>query len=68
MSIKKRRGHKRAIVAITRILLTATYHILSKNEPYNPELYRKIEILSKTRNITVDQTISFARRHGYSVA
>ena len=68
LSIKKRRGHKRAIIAITRMLLTAIYHILSKDEPYNPELYKKIEILPKTRNITVDQAVSFARRHGYSVA
>jgi len=41
LSIKKRRGHKKAIVAIARMLLTAIYSILSKNEPYNPELYRK---------------------------
>jgi hypothetical protein len=68
LSIKKRRGHKRAIIAIARMLLTAIYHILSKDEPYNPELYKKIEILPKTRNITVDQAVSFARRHGYSVA
>lgn len=41
LSIKKRRGHKKAIVAIARMLLTAIYNILKKNEPYNPELYRK---------------------------
>lgn len=68
LSIKKRRGHKRAIIAITRMLLTAIYHILLKDEPYNSELYKKVEILPKTRSITVDQAISFARRHGYSVA
>ena len=68
LSIKKRRGHKRAIIAITRMLLTAIYHILLKEEPYNPELYKEVEILPKTRSITVDQAISFARRHGYSVA
>ena len=44
LSIKKRRGHKKAIVAIARMLLTAIFHILSKNEPYNPELYRKYDI------------------------
>ena len=44
LSIKKRRGHKKAIVAIARILLTAIWHILSKNEPYNAELYRKIDV------------------------
>lgn len=68
LSIRKRRGHKRAIIAIARMLLTAIYHILKKDEPYNSELYKKAEILPKTRNITVEQAILLARRHGYSVA
>lgn len=41
LSIKKRRGHKKAVVAIARMLMTVIYNILSKNEPYNPDLYRK---------------------------
>ena len=68
LSIRKRRGHKRAIIAIARMLLTAIYHILLKGEPYNPELYKKAEVLPKTRNITVDEAILLAKRHGYSVA
>jgi len=44
LSIKKRRGHKKAIVAISRMLLTAIFHILTKNEPYNAELYRQADI------------------------
>ena len=67
LSIKKRRGHKRAIIAITRMLLTAIFHILKKGEPYNPELYKKAEIMPQTRKITVMQAIFLAQRHGYSV-
>lgn len=67
LSIKKRRGHKRAVIAIARMLLTAIYHILKKSEPYNAELYKKIESISKTREITVEQAILLAQRHGYSV-
>ncbi len=37
LSVKKHRGHKKAIIAIARMLLTAIYNILKKNEPYNPE-------------------------------
>jgi len=44
LSIKKRRGHKKAIVAIARMLLTAIFHILKKNEPYNPDLYRQSDV------------------------
>src|SRR5690606_27032165 len=38
-SIKKRRGHKRAIIAIARMLLVCVYNILVKNEPFDFELY-----------------------------
>ena len=38
LALKKRRGHKKAIIAIVRILLTAIYCILKKSEPYNPSL------------------------------
>ena len=41
LSIRKRRGHKRAIIAIARMLLTAIYHILKKDEPYNPLALQK---------------------------
>ena len=53
--------------SIAQILLTAIYHILKKDEPYNPELYKKAEILPQTRNITVEQAILLARRYGYAV-
>lgn len=34
--IKKRRGHKRAIIAIARMLLTCIYHMFLKKEAFNP--------------------------------
>ena len=37
LALKKRRGHKKAIIAIARMLLTAIYNMLKKNETYNPE-------------------------------
>ena len=35
LALKKRRGHKKAIIAIARMLLTAIYNILNCNEVYN---------------------------------
>ena len=35
--IKARRGHKKAIIAICRMILTAIWHILSDLKPYTPE-------------------------------
>lgn len=65
--IKKRRGHKRAIIAIARMLLTAIYHILKKKEPYNPELYQKADVLPVNREITVEQAILLAKSQGFRI-
>ncbi|WP_368654095.1 IS110 family transposase [Ornithinibacillus sp. 4-3] len=67
LNIKKRRGHKRAIIAIARMLLTAIYHILKKKEPYNPELYQTVDVLPVSREITVEQAISFAKSQGFRI-
>lgn len=37
--IKARRGHKKAIIAVCRMLLTAIWNILSKLEPYSAAGY-----------------------------
>jgi len=66
-AIKKRRGHKKAIIAIARMLLTAIYNILKKNEPYNAELYRKANLPPVQREVTVEQAIYILQRQGYLV-
>lgn len=35
--IKPHRGHKKAIIAVCKMLLTAIWNMLRKLEPYNPE-------------------------------
>lgn len=67
LSLKKRRGHKKAIIAIARMLLTAIYNILKKNEPYNPELYRKADRPPTHREVSVDQAIFILQRQGYLI-
>ena len=64
---KKRWGHKKAIIAIARILLTAIYNILFKNEPYNPELYAHINTPPKQRTVSVEKAIFILQRQGYLV-
>lgn len=66
--MKKRRGHKKAIIAIAGMLLTATYNILKKNEPYNPELYRKDDRPPSHREVSVAEAIFIFQRQGYLVA
>lgn len=67
LSLKKRRGHKKAIIAIARMLLTAIYNILKKNEPYNPELYRQADNPPIHRTVSVDEAIFILQRQGYLV-
>jgi transposase len=67
LKLRKRRGHKRAIIAIARMLLTAIYNILKRKEAYNAELYIKSDIFPVNREITVEQAILLAKNHGYHV-
>lgn len=67
LNIKKRRGHKKAVIAIARMLITAIYNILKKNEPYNAELYRKSDLPPAHREVSVDEAIFILQRQGYIV-
>lgn len=67
LSLKKRRGHKKAIIAIARMLLTAIYNILKKNEPYNPELYRNGDRPPAHREVSVEEAVFILQRQGYLV-
>ena len=67
-ALKKRRGHKKAIVAIARMLLTAIYNILKKREPYNADLYRKSDLPPAHRNVSLEEAIFILQRQGYLVS
>jgi len=66
-ALKKRRGGKKAIIAIARKLLTAIWHILSKNEPYNAELYQKTDKPPVNRVLTKEQAFALLRSRGYMI-
>ncbi len=68
LSLKKRRGHKKAIIAIARMLLTAIYNMLKKNEPYNPGLYLRCNNTPpEHRAVSVEEAIFILQRQGYLV-
>jgi hypothetical protein len=66
-TIKKRRGHKKAIIAIARKLLTAIWHMLYKSEPYNAELYHKADNIPANRVLTPKQAIALLRSKGFII-
>lgn len=70
-SIKKRRGHKKAIIAIARLLLVSAYHILRNGEVFDNDrfdslLNRNIKKHNKQVQNT-DDMISYLTKLGYSV-
>ena len=52
---------------IARMLLTAIYNILKKNEPYNAELYRCCNTPPEHRAVSVEEAIFILQRKGYLV-
>jgi len=67
LALKKRRGGKRAVIAIARKRLTAVWHILSKNEGYNAELYRKADKPPVARVLTTTQAVALLRGKGFLI-
>ena len=67
LALKKRRGHKKAVIAVARMLLTAIYNMLKKNEPYNSELYRKGNRPPDHREVSADEAIFILQQQGYLV-
>ena len=67
-ALKKRRGHKKAVIAIARKLLAAIWHMLTKNEAYNHELYQKSDPPPVNRVLTPEQAFALLRKHGYQIA
>lgn len=70
-SIKKRRGHKKAIIAIARLLLVSTYHILKKGEVFNNNRFDSLlnkNIKKNNKKVqNTDDMISYLIELGYSV-
>ena len=62
LALKKRRGHKKAIIAVAKMLLAAIYNILKKNKPYNSEIYRKSDRPPAHREVSVEEAIFFLQR------
>lgn len=65
--LKARRGHKKAIIAICRMLLTAIWHILSDGEPYSSEGYFTERPLSLSQVLTAQQALNLLKSRGFII-
>lgn len=69
--INKRRGHKKAIIAIAKMMMVSIYHIISEKKSFNPTDY--IELINPNFNqpkVTLNDTNVFAylKSQGYDTS
>lgn len=60
--IMKRRGKKRAIIAVARMILTAIYHMLSTGEAWNPTDLYKIDMPEPLKNRQKEKAVTQAMK------
>ena len=60
--ISKRRGKKRAIIAIARMILTATFHMLSTGEVWNPVDLQQIDMPPEMRERELQKSLRKAAK------
>jgi transposase len=65
--LKARRGHKKAIIAICRMLLTAIWNILSKLESYSADGYFQYRLVPESMVITKSHALNLLRSRGYII-
>lgn len=62
--IRKRRGHKKAIIAIARMILVSIYHMLLKMESFNPSDYDDFMNPKPRKEITVEKALNYLIAQG----
>lgn len=69
LRIKKRRGHKKAIIAISRMMLVSIYHMILTGETFNPSDYESFKNPKpvKQKQLTVEKATEFLKNLGYEV-
>ena len=63
--IKARRGHKKAVIAICRILLTAIWHILTDLKLYTPEGFLEPHPVNESKVLTTSQALNLLIQRGF---
>jgi len=65
--IKSHRGHKKAIIAVCKMLLTAIWNMLSKLEPYSPDGFLEHRPVNESKVLTKAQALELLRKRGYTI-
>lgn len=69
-NIKKRRGHKKAIIAIARIMLVSVYHMILTGEEFNPCDYKSFmkPKANGNKSLTVEKALEFLKQSGVDIS
>ena len=64
--LAKRRGKKKAIIAIARMMLTSIYHMLTNNEDFHPDDYEAIVNPPEQKSVVLnlENALQFLRGQG----
>ena len=69
-NIKKRRGHKKAIITIARMMLVSIYHMILTGEVFQPTDYESfMNPRSDTKqSLTVEEALNFLKQSGIDIS
>lgn len=66
--LRKRRGHKKAIIAIARKMMVCIYHMLKNGEAFDPSDYERLKNpKQKQRRLTERSALELLRELGYEI-
>lgn len=65
--IKARRGHRKAIIAVCRMLLTAIWNVLSKLEPYDPSGFASSKSSPRSKEVSLDEGLRLLKAQGFVI-
>lgn len=66
--IRKRRGHKKAIIAVARMMMVCLYHIVRDKKPFSPNDYDElVNPEEQPKKVVLNEAIvfEFLAQHGY---
>lgn len=69
--IKKRRGYKKAIIAIARMMMVSIYHMVSEKKPFRPTDYEEFmnQPISQNRVVLNDRNVfAYLEAQGYDTS
>ena len=69
--LKRRRGHKKAIIAIARMMMICIYHMVSEKKPFNPTDYMEMAESCSVQSKVIlnnENVFAYLEAQGYDIS